>query len=250
MILGSILLIIALVLSLRIKLIITYKDSFAVYLGVLFFRIRLFPIKLWKKKKKKGPFRMSAKRAAMIREKVRQREEQKRLRRIQKAKDRAEKKKKAQEAREKQQQENKPEGSGKLDVSAVLDILGAVRSLVIDLFSVSLSHFRLDLARLHVTVATDDAATTAIAYGAVCASLDSLLRALEPLKGFNAPKARDISVSYDFLSEETKLDIKVVLSMRVWHGLHIGFTALRSIGSSLFKRLIGSAQSRMPDAKQ
>ena len=247
MILGSILLIIALILSLRIKIIIAFKDSLSVYLGILFFRIRLFPIK-FKKRKKKGPFRMSAKQAAKIRERVRQREEQKRLRRIQKAKEKEEKKKKALEDKEKQQE--KPKGEGKIDLSVVLDILGAVRSLVTDLISVSLSHFRLDLARLHITVATEDAATTAIAYGSVCAALDSLLRALEPLKGFNAPKAKDISVDYDFLSEETKLDIKVVMSMRVWHGLHIGFTALRSIGASLFRQLIGSAQSRIPNAKQ
>ena len=247
MILGSILLIIALILSLRIKIIIAFKDSLSVYLGILFFRIRLFPTK-FKKRKKKGPFRMSAKQAAKIRERVRQREEQKRLRRIQKAKEKEEKKKKALEDKEKQQE--KPKGEGKIDLSVVLDILGAVRSLVTDLISVSLSHFRLDLARLHITVATEDAATTAIAYGSVCAALDSLLRALEPLKGFNAPKAKDISVDYDFLSEETKLDIKVVMSMRVWHGLHIGFTALRSIGASLFRRLIGSAQSRIPNAKQ
>lgn len=246
MILGSILLIIALILSLRIKIIIAFKDSLSVYLGVLFFRIRLYPIK-FKKRRKKGPFRMSAKRAAKIRERVRLREERKRLRRIQKAKEKEEKKKKA---LEKKQQQDQTQSKGKLDVGAVIEILGVVRSLVTDLLSVSLSHFRLDLARLHVTVATEDAATTAIAYGAVCAALDSLLCALEPLKGFNAPKAKDLSVDYDFLSQQTKLDLKLVMSMRVWHGLHIGFAALRRIGAALFQKLIGSAQSKIPDAKQ
>ena len=60
-------------------------------------------------------------------------------------------------------------------------------------------------------------------------------------------------MSFRFIHEfvlDGKLDIKVVMSMRVWHGLHIGFTALRSIGASLFRRLIGSAQSRIPNAKQ
>lgn len=73
-------------------------------------------------------------------------------------------------------------------------------------------HLRLHAARIHLYVATGDAATTAIAYGAVSASLAYLIAALEKVMKVRARRG-DVSVVADYLSETPRADVKLHFSI-------------------------------------
>ena len=96
-------------------------------------------------------------------------------------------------------------------------------------------YLRVDLARFHINVATGDAATTALAYGAVCDALTHLFVILEPLRGFDLPDNRDISVEADYLSEKTTADIKLSFSLRVWHILIIALVTFIKVTKHMVK---------------
>jgi len=86
---------------------------------------------------------------------------------------------------------------------------------------------RLHTARLHVRVATGDAATTAIAFGAVSQSVSYLLAALDQVTDLKAPPTH-ISVEPDFLAERSSLDVKLILQARVWAILGAALSLLLS----------------------
>ncbi len=230
-IIGCILLAVVSALSLRIKITVTYKDEVALYVSTLFFRIKLYP----RKKKQKGPHSMSRKRAARIRERLQEKEERKRLRKEQKKQEKSE----ANKAKK-----DKP------NFSDVLDTVDTVRDIALAVVRTSLGHLRVDLARFHITVATGDAATTAVIYGAVCEALEILFAVLEDVKGFRSPKTKDLSVNYDFLEEQTKIDIKLSFSMRVWHGIHIALSGLIKYIARLVKKQANAPMPLQPNSKK
>ena len=87
-------------------------------------------------------------------------------------------------------------------------------------------HLRIDVARLRVKVATGDAATTAIAYGAVTQSINVLFPLLESIDTLSLPQNADLSVEADFLSDSPELDVMFSFSLRVWHLFSVAFSAL------------------------
>ena len=202
MVIGCIILFFALLLSLRMKITLVYKENLEIYLRVLFFKIRLYP----KSKKKHGPHYMSKRKSEKIWKKHKENEESKRQRRLQR------------------EQRKKSIKDRKKAVSDVLDTLSSLKELLTALVSRLFKHLKVDLARLKITVATGDAATTAVAYGAVCNAVSVLLAILEPLDGFSTPSKKDISVYADYLSESTTVDVKLTLSVRVWQALHVAIT--------------------------
>ncbi len=207
-ILACIALFTLLVLSSKVKITFEYKDEFSLFVGVGLIRIKVFPIK---KRKKRGPHSMSRARAAKIREKARKRALKKRQKKLEKK-------------REKQQEQEKTKA--RTSFEGVLDAISAIKEIVTTTLGKFFGHLHVDLARFHITVATGDAATTAIIYGSICSALAHLFHILEPLRGFDLPKNRDVSVYADYLAEKTTADIKLTFSLRIWHGLHIALATL------------------------
>ena len=83
--------------------------------------------------------------------------------------------------------------------------------------------------RLIVTVSTDDAAKTALLYGAVSAALAGLIEFLDNSVAQIKTRGRDvIEVRADFVSGKSKANIDLVLSARVSRILRILFTFLTS----------------------
>ena len=83
-----------------------------------------------------------------------------------------------------------------------------------------------DVTRIIITVATGDAASTAIMYGAVIASVNALIELLCKITNLDGIKNAEIDVRCDYLSEKTKADIHVAVSLRVWHLFDFIFAAL------------------------
>ena len=143
------------------------------------------------------------------------------------------KQKKKQKKIEKEQEKAKPKK--KKSLSEILDIISMVKDIVVVVIKKFFGHLRIDLARFKVTVATGDAATTAIAYGAICDAALHLFHILEPIKGFDLPEARDISIDVDYLSESISADIKISFALRVWHVFHVAFAALGQLIKHMVK---------------
>lgn len=199
-------LIAVLVLFFKIKITVEYKDALAVYIHVPFGKIKVFPFKE-EDEKSRGPHRMSKRKAERIKRKL-----------CEKAEKRKQKKSTKKKA---DGQQKKDTSKTKLTVDDVLDIISAIKDILTTLIGKLFKYIRIDLARIHVTVATDDAATTAIAYGVVCDALLHLFCILEPLKGFKLPKTKDVSVCADYLSESPTVDVKLSFSIRVWQVIYI-----------------------------
>ncbi|MBQ8448458.1 MAG: hypothetical protein IJX27_05965 [Clostridia bacterium] len=76
-------------------------------------------------------------------------------------------------------------------------------------------YFRVRVKNFHITVATDDAATTAMMYGAVCGYGDAILTILEKALDFKIEKDAKVGASCDYLSEEMKMDIEIDISISI-----------------------------------
>lgn len=216
-VLGCILLFFIFLLSIKVKIIISYSDEIALTVHVLGLKIKILPAK-----KKKGPHSMSAKKAEKIKKKLRE----KKLK-----KNEASRKKAAKKEEEKQNKTEKP----KKTLPEILYIIGLVRTLAAKVIKTFFNHLRIDIAKLKVVVATGDAASTAIAYGAITQAINLLFPILEEVKNFSLPKETDIDVSVDYLSEGITADIKLGFALRVWHVFAVAFGALFKLIGYLIK---------------
>ena len=167
---------------------------------------------------------MSAKKAEKIKKKLEKKAEKKRLK--------AEEKKRKKQAK-KELAENEPKK--KKSLSEILDVIRMITDTAKKSATTFFGHLRVDVARLHVNVATGDAATTAIAYGAISEAAFYLFEILEPLDGMSMPAKKDVSINADFLSDSFTADIKISLSIRVWHVFHTAFAALGKLIKHLVK---------------
>ena len=212
-VLSAILLFLLLLLTLPVRFVVLYRETVTLKLQILCFSFSLFPrrkrARLWRY----TPKRMKKRRARALRK-----ARKKRLRLQKKA------------AKQSKKQGNSPAKKRTLKENLVL-----VRALCAALIRKTHKHLHLKAARLHVRVATGDAATTAILYGAVCASLAYLLAALDRTTDLKS-RPRDISVLADYLSEKPSADIKLVFSMRVAGALALLFSASLALIKAKHKR--------------
>ena len=72
-------------------------------------------------------------------------------------------------------------------------------------------HLKLEMLRLRVLVASDDAAKTAVEYGAVCTAAGIVHTAAEALPRTN-PKNVDIRIECDFLADKPEIDAEICRS--------------------------------------
>ena len=92
--------------------------------------------------------------------------------------------------------------------------LTLVRKLLAALLRATGKHLYLRAARLHIRVATGDAATTAVAYGAVSGGVALILTVLGKFTVLHAAPP-DVAVIADYLGEKPHIDARVAFSIRV-----------------------------------
>lgn len=195
------LLLFALLLKVRFR--IKAESEVTLTLEALFLKFRLFP----KKEARPDPRKFS-KRAL---EKKIAKERKKALKK--------QKKKSAKSTKKQKQEESPKESRGSLT-----EKIDLVLFLVKKLFSALGKRLRIDVKRLNIIVATGDAAETAVLYGAVSASAAALTEFLVTKAKTTLPHAERGGVFADFVGEKSRVDIEIVLSMRVYQAFGLVFS--------------------------
>ena len=101
----------------------------------------------------------------------------------------------------------------KIEELSLRDEPRLLRSLLASTLRRRRKWLKLRAAKLHIRVATGDAAETAILYGVVCQSLSYLLALLDRVAKVKA-KEPDVQVIADFEGERPSTDVKIVLSLK------------------------------------
>ena len=112
------------------------------------------------------------------------------------------------------------------DKAPLTDKISYVTDLAATILRRSLSHARVRVDRLTVTVASDDAAKTALLYGAISPLLSFLLETLEQFSHLRIPQNAPIGVAPDFTSEQTRANIRLHFRLHVLHLLDIALHTL------------------------
>lgn len=117
----------------------------------------------------------------------------------------------------------------------LLDILSLVTALVRQVKKKFFKYLKIKLTKIKIKVGTGDAATTAIAYGAVTQSVNVLFPLLEEVKNFSFPKDDDMNISCDFTAQESEIDIHVFFSISLWRLLRFGAACFFELIKYFFK---------------
>ena len=188
--------VIAFLLSIKITLRIKYTDSLNVYLKIFFVKIKLYPSK---KKKKRYPHSMSKRKAQKIKSSL---------------------KKKPKKDKKKKKSETTEESDETADKNDTLSIISIILSFVRSFVNLFTRAIRLKASRLKVTVATEEAAKTALTYTAITQSVNILFPLLDRLKAVKKlPRGKELSVDIDYLSDTSTFDIDIELYVRVGRAL-------------------------------
>lgn len=215
----AIVILIALLLSVKVVLRITYADSLAIYLKILFVKIRLYPSK---KREKKYPHSMSRRKAKKIKDSL------------------DGKKKLSKKKKQKKDKKGKPDKEK--EAPDLISIVSIVTSFVKSFLKVFAGSVRLKFSRLKIVVASEDAATTAITYGAVTQGINVLFPLLEGIKNVKKlPPKKELSVRADFLSDTPSVDIDVNIYIRVGGALK----ALLVAAARTFKKAVKDQLKRL-----
>lgn len=211
-VLGALTLLTVGILTLKATLTLEYASSFSVRLRVLCIDLPLFP----SKKKKVDPRDFTPKKYRRMLEKKRKKEQKKRER--------------AQLKKQKKEQKKKNEsvaGSAKPKRS-ILGIVSIVKALVEELPPRLLRRLKIKLHRAVVTVASPDAARTAVLYGAVSQALAYIVAFIDHKSRLVYADDAEVTVNVDFLAEKPSADVKISISLRVWHVFDLALTALKT----------------------
>lgn len=207
-IIAVIVALIVILLFVRAAVTVTYSDDLSVVLKILFLKFSLYP------KKEKKPITSLSKKQLLRLEKKKQKKADKKS------------KKKAKKAGE-----NNGHAVGKQKKKkkhSIVETLTLLKDIFSSVAPKLAKYLKITLAKIHITVATDDAAKTAITYGVVSQSVAYLIEALDIHA--NLCGERDIAVDVDYLSEKSRADLDIKLSLRVWQVIYILLPALIKAG--------------------
>lgn len=108
----------------------------------------------------------------------------------------------------------------------LIDKISFIKELACVILKRTLGHARVDVERLAITVATPDAAQTAILYGGVCTALAALTEMLDLHSHLRIRDTEQYGVAADFTSDNTRADIRLHFRLRVCHLFDIALHAL------------------------
>ena len=228
-IVGCLILLFVLLFTVRASVTIEYRDELSLWVRVFGIKIGILP----KKEKKYRHRRYTLK-------KIRRRDERaaKKKAKADAARREREAEKAARKEREKKRRASMTKAQLKAEKKrkkAERPKLGDVVSLSLGVAKLFFSRFfgklHIKIARLYVNVATGDAASTAILYGALYPSAHLFLAGLEKISNVDGLKRADMKITPDYLSEQTTIDLK--LSFSVSLGALLG-AALKSGFKFLF----------------
>lgn len=212
-IIGAVILVIIGILSLRATLTLKYRDDIEVILKILFIKIKIAPAK----KKRVNPNDYTP-------EKFRRMMKKKRKKELKKWQKKQRKKLKKQQKKEREQAEAAESVQTKKKRS-LTDNLLLIKSLLDTLPRRFLNHLRVKLTRIIVTVASDDAAKTAVMYGLASQTVAYIVAFLDHMTKLRYAPDAEVSVNADFLAEKPSADVEISFSLHVWHLFDLLFAA-------------------------
>ena len=175
-------------------------------LEILFFKIGIFP----KKEKRPNPRKFTKKGL------------ERQIMRSRKAAEKHKKKKEAKAAQKQAKADAKKaaeEAGKKKDKMSVFETVELITLLSKALLRNLSRRLHIDVKRLNIIVATGDAASTAILYGAVSGAVATLTELLANASQTKLPLPENGGVFADFVGERSSVDAEIVFSMRIWEGL-------------------------------
>jgi hypothetical protein len=178
---------------LRIRINLTYTEDIIIELRILFLRFRLYP-----KEKKVNVRRYTYKRYRKRLLKQRKKEKNNSVKQTAQAPQKEKKKR------------------------PIKQNLRLYTYLFKKLYAKILHRFRIDVAQLHITVATGDAAQTAIATGIVNQTVSYILEILHQHANLHHSYRADVAVTPDFLGEKSRVACNISFSLRVCEIIEIG----------------------------
>ncbi len=222
-----VLLLLFLIGQITIRITVIYHDTPEVWVGLLFFNFKVVPGK--KKPIKTKDFKIKRFRKMRLKERAKEREKERRAAEKKAAKKAKKAEKKAKKAEEKKRKDA-PKKSIRQIVSELrgkLDFgLSLARGVVFPLVKRFSKSLRADVYRIHLIIATGDAAKTATTYGIACAAVADLLELLGKGKLLTYKKGAIVKVTPDFVSEKSRIDVKIRLRLRIRHILALPFGAI------------------------
>ncbi len=109
---------------------------------------------------------------------------------------------------------------------SLLDNINLITSLVEIFLKKFFRHLKIKVARLNITVATEDAAKTAILYGAVSQAVSYLIAILDAKSNLKQARKAKFNVNSDFCATKSSADVHLSFSIRVGQVLLIGLAVL------------------------
>ncbi len=98
---------------------------------------------------------------------------------------------------------------------SIIDKLDSIRNILLILAESFKKHLHVRLSKIHIRVATSDAAKTAILYGAVSTAVACIIDIVDDIANLKTLKESSVSVEPDFLSEKTDIKLNIILYMSV-----------------------------------
>jgi len=206
-VLAIIAILIALILLMRFRLLLSYSgEALKVYVKVLFLRFEIVGSK--REKLKKSDFR---------------------IRKFRRRRDKVLKKYRIKSAPKKDilKTANKKKTS---PIALIKDL----KDIIIETLRLSGRHVKIDKFKLKVNVGGMDAANVAINYGYVIQATQYLVTFLEHITNLDKTKRKSAEVKADFKDEKWSANVDIVLSLRVIHALKIAVKAF--MGYLKYKR--------------
>lgn len=213
----GIILFFAFLLSLKANIRLGFNEELTLSVSVLFINIQISPSKIKPVNYKEYTYKKHQKRLRKKYQAYLKKQEKKKLKAEKKDKKKAERKSETRE------QKKARKSIPKRSISDWVSIAVGVLAIFFERFA---KRLHIKIARLKVNVATGDAASTAIMYGAVIQSVAYLIELMDRITNVDGLKKAEIDVTPDYLSEKSSLDLCFVFSLRVWHLFDILFGIL------------------------
>lgn len=242
---GILLLILLLILFGSAKIRIICREKVRVVLYVCGFPITLVSDKKKKKDRPKELKDCKNPNAILKRERRKLRKAEKKAAKKQEK----EKKKAALKAKRKKQHQKGEKKKKDPSKPTLSENLSMIFALLKKLYQVTNGKFRLRVYRLHILVGTDDAAKTAILYGATVQSVSCILQWLQT---HFIPIRRDegaMTIDADFVSGKTSADIDLCCSLKLRRAIVIGLRMLMAFLKEK-EKVDQKVQARLAEAKK
>ncbi len=146
--------------------------------------------------------------------------------------------------KKKPKKEKKKSDDGKK--TDILSLVNTVLKIIRGVLKKTKRYLRIRVRSFRVSVATGDAAKTAVLYGALGGVMDIIFDAMKSAFRFKVEKNADIGLDADFLAEKTRASIEIDLYFAVWHLLSIALGALWTFIRNPFKKKAEKEEEKAP----